>query len=73
MDSTSLCSLAGQYDNPIPTRSLAPVDCLKIPALFCMYDDVCFMNFPNFVYTYRHLINKKSVLLVHTSTVYVEL
>ncbi len=22
-----------QYDNPIPTRFLAPIDCLKIPAL----------------------------------------
>ncbi len=29
-----LCSLAGRYDNPIPTRLLAPVDCLKIPAQF---------------------------------------
>jgi hypothetical protein len=28
-----LCSLAGRYDNPIPTRFLAPIDCLKIPAL----------------------------------------
>jgi hypothetical protein len=25
-------SLAGLYDNPIPTRFLAPIDCLKIPA-----------------------------------------
>jgi hypothetical protein len=25
-------SLAGRYDNPIPTRFLAPTDCLKIPA-----------------------------------------
>jgi hypothetical protein len=33
MNSASLCSLAGQYDNPIPTRFLAPIDCLKIPAL----------------------------------------
>jgi hypothetical protein len=24
--------MAGQYDNPIPTRFLAPIDCLKIPA-----------------------------------------
>jgi hypothetical protein len=23
----------GRYDNPIPTRFLAPIDCLKIPAL----------------------------------------
>jgi hypothetical protein len=22
----------GQYDNPIPTQFLAPIDCLKIPA-----------------------------------------
>jgi hypothetical protein len=33
MNSASLCSLAGPYDNPIPTRFLAPIDCLKIPAL----------------------------------------
>ncbi len=31
MNSASLCSLAGRYDNPIPTRFLAPIDCLKIP------------------------------------------
>ncbi len=33
MNSASLCSLAGRYDNPIPTWFLAPIDCLKIPAL----------------------------------------
>jgi hypothetical protein len=32
IDSDSLCGLAGRYENPIPTRSLAPIDCLKIPA-----------------------------------------
>jgi hypothetical protein len=32
MNSASLCSLAGRYDNPIPTRCLAPIDFLKIPA-----------------------------------------
>jgi hypothetical protein len=32
MSSASLCSLAGRNDNPIPTRFLAPIDCLKIPA-----------------------------------------
>jgi hypothetical protein len=32
-NSARLCSLAGRYDNPIPTRFLAPIDCLKIPAL----------------------------------------
>ncbi len=33
MNSASLCSLAGRYDNPIPTLFLAPMDCLKIQAL----------------------------------------
>jgi hypothetical protein len=32
MDSASLCSLVGQYDNPVPTGFLAPTDCSKIPA-----------------------------------------
>ncbi len=32
MDSASPCSLAGRYHNPIPTRCLAPIDFLKIPA-----------------------------------------
>ncbi len=31
-NSARLHSLAGRYDNPIPTRFLAPLDCLKIPA-----------------------------------------
>jgi hypothetical protein len=26
-------ALVGQYDNPIPARFLAPMDCSKIPAL----------------------------------------
>ncbi len=34
MNSASLCSLAGRYDNPIPTRCLDPIDFLKIPALY---------------------------------------
>jgi hypothetical protein len=33
MNSASLCSLAGRYDNSIPPRFLAPIGCLKIPAL----------------------------------------
>jgi hypothetical protein len=33
MNSASLCSLAGRYNNPIPSWFLAPIDCLKIPAL----------------------------------------
>ncbi len=35
MHSASACSLAGRYNNPIPTRFPAPKDCLKIPALTC--------------------------------------
>jgi hypothetical protein len=33
MNSASLCSLADRFDIPIPIRFLAPIDCLKIPAL----------------------------------------
>ncbi len=33
IDSASLFSLAGRYNNHIPTRYLAPIECLKIPAL----------------------------------------
>jgi hypothetical protein len=36
--SASLCSLAGRYGNPISTRFLAPIDCLKIPALLSLYE-----------------------------------
>jgi hypothetical protein len=32
INSVCSCSLAGRYNNPIPTRFLAPIDCLKIPA-----------------------------------------
>jgi hypothetical protein len=32
-NSGMLCSMAGRYDNPIPTRLLTLIDCLKIPAL----------------------------------------
>jgi hypothetical protein len=37
MNSASLCSLAGRYDNPIPPQFLAPIDFLKIPALCGVY------------------------------------
>jgi hypothetical protein len=39
INSASLCSLAGPYDNPIPTWFLAPLDCFKIPALAGRYDN----------------------------------
>ncbi len=34
MHSASLCSMAGRYDNPLPPRCLAPIDSLKVPALW---------------------------------------
>jgi hypothetical protein len=33
MNSASLSSLAGRYENPIPPQCLAPIDFFKIPAL----------------------------------------
>jgi hypothetical protein len=33
MNSASLCSLAARYNNFLPPRFLATIDCLKIPAL----------------------------------------
>jgi hypothetical protein len=33
LKSLKIPSLAGQNDNPIPTRFLAPIDCPKLPAL----------------------------------------
>ncbi len=32
INSASLCNPAGRYDNPTPTRFLAPIDSSKIPA-----------------------------------------
>ncbi len=37
INSASLCSLAGRYDNPIPPRFLAHIDSLKIPAQGTVY------------------------------------
>jgi hypothetical protein len=36
--SASLCTLAGRYDNPIPTRLLAPIDC------YCYLADLRFFS-----------------------------
>jgi hypothetical protein len=43
INSASLCSLAGRYDNPIPPRCLAPIDSLKIPAQFEIARIKCYM------------------------------
>ena len=37
-------ALAGQNDNPIATRFLAPIDCLKIPALFSVSLGLVFLS-----------------------------
>jgi hypothetical protein len=39
MNSASLCSLAGRYDNPLPPRFLAPIAAIKIPALAGQYNN----------------------------------
>jgi hypothetical protein len=41
-NSARLYSLAGRYDNPIPTWFPAPIDCLKIPA-----QDLCEESTPS--------------------------
>ncbi len=45
IDSASLCSLTGRYDNPILTRFLAHIDCLKIPAQILSRSTFLFPNF----------------------------
>ncbi len=45
MNSASLCSLAGRYDNPLPPRFLAPVDSFKIPAQKNCIWDLPFMSY----------------------------
>jgi hypothetical protein len=39
-----VCSLAGRYDNPISTRFLAPIDCLKTLAKVCVFGRYCVQN-----------------------------
>ncbi len=41
INSARLCSLAGRYDNPIHTRFLTIINCLKIPALVSNPDFIC--------------------------------
>ncbi len=63
INSTSLCSLAGRYDNPItiPPRFLAPIDFLKILALFWSRNSnvPCFhiSNSPALRYTQLQVLN----------------
>ncbi len=50
INSARLWSLVGRYDNPIPTRFLAPIDCFKIPA-----QDVTHCFFPTNFSSYPFL------------------
>ncbi len=42
---------AGRYDNPIPTWFLAPIDYLKIPALYAQSASIPCVYFIIFVYS----------------------
>jgi hypothetical protein len=59
MDSASLCSLAGQYDNPIPTRFLAPIECLKIPDQLAHAQAVNAMITESFLVSSLWLVSKQ--------------
>jgi hypothetical protein len=67
MNSASRCSLSGRYDNPIPNRFLAPIDCLKIPALGAFLSDFvscgCIACQPRYIfrrYTFLAFYSKHS-------------
>jgi hypothetical protein len=53
INSASPCPLAGWYDNPIPTRFLAPIDCSKIPAQLYTSNDSPHPRFVSFSLIYR--------------------
>jgi hypothetical protein len=57
MNSASLCSLAGRYDNLIPHRFLAPIDSLKIPAPVAIFGSVIDIvgNCVEYIYPSRRL------------------
>jgi hypothetical protein len=62
--SASLCSLAGRYNNSIPTRFLAPVDCLKIPALYSIL--YCMSVLIRCIRIIRRInINNRSIVIRH--------
>jgi hypothetical protein len=64
MNSASLCSLAGRYDNPIPTRCLAPIYCLKIPALLFVHPNLKIYQYSNNI---SDVFSKDSVIFVMSS------
>ncbi len=54
INSASLCSLAVLYDNSIPSRFLAPIDCLKIPAqVIFIWRDKTPVQYKSFLINWR--------------------
>ncbi len=70
MISASLCSLAGRYDNSIPTRFLAPIDGLKIPDLYSTVYGISRPNTekPGTEYGCRDMITNHSFDLLRINT-----
>ncbi len=75
MNSASLCSLAGRYDNPLPPRILAPIDSLKIPAqISCLSViltsySIAATGFPR-MYTSRSRVHRNLLGFPSTSEAY---
>ncbi len=65
MNSASLWSLAGRYDNPIPPRFLALIDSLKIPAQYANFVLTKYVqrNSRNFLAWCKIFFRNKSVVL----------
>jgi hypothetical protein len=61
MNSASLSSLAGRYDNPLPPRFLAPIDSLKIPALSINIGSEAKYKVPDWWIKYRRLWHRAKV------------
>jgi hypothetical protein len=62
MNSASLCSLAGQYENPIPPWFLAPIDFLKISALYAVCKSL-WLSFLHMINTAHPKPTKTSVFM----------
>jgi len=69
--SSSLCSLADRYDNPICTRFLAPIDCSELPAQksFKNYIHIYYITKPHDVHTAKYRYIRSNI---HLSTSQIE-
>jgi hypothetical protein len=64
MNSASLCSLAGRYDNPLPLRFLAPIASLKIPAQELKSNNFPCLNLEPFIMKYVASILPSAALMM---------